>query len=561
MVRLPSISALIAVAAATALLFALWGWTAQADALQLTVSDIAFRVLGGVLLLWFYTDGEGFNYDWRIEVARFATVALFALIATKAVAALLSRELSERSARRAQAHLLILGDHPLALAVAEAASAARQRAVWLTDSTGHAPDLPGVTTVRRSFDRPQLARLAPADARRALVAFVDEVRQLAAARALRDQAPDLPILLNMDDAWLGQRLDELEHLKGVRVVSELAEGVRALHWRRPPFAEAKVLGQERLHALILGFGEAGEAVMADLLLTQGTSFLGKPRLTIVDSRANEIRAGLAQRCPELHLSADVDLIDPGPWVDERLLPRDALSAAASLAPFTAAWVCLSPDRRALSAALALAALARREGWRMGPVHALVRVAGALPPDMPTDLATERASSAGPRVIPFGAVEDFADAVRLFEPEPDQLAAFLHEAYRAAAPAGASGDRPWAELSEEQRDSNRRQLAHLPAKLASIDFDWTAWQAGASIALPNQSDAAVVERLAILEHERWSVERRLRGWRFGLQRDPLRRTHPGLAPWSSAPSDSQAFDRALVRASLEVFVAECDALRR
>ncbi len=562
MARLPSATLLIALAAALAVGFALWGWSAQAEALKLTVPDILFRALGGVLLLWFYPDAAGANHDWRIEVARFATIALFALIATKAVAALLQRQLAERAARRASGHLLILGDHPLARAAAEAASAAGQRAVWLTDRTDiPLPMLPRVTTVRRRFDPAQLARLAPADARRALVAFADEVRQLAAARAVREQAPALPILLNMDDAWLGERLDELEHLKGVRVVSELAEGVRAMHWRRPPFAVAQALGQARLHALILGFGDAGEAVMADLLLTQRTSFLGPPRITIVDPRADEIRAGLAQRCPDLDHSAEIDCIDPGPWSDERLLPRAALSAAASIAPFTAAWVCLAPDRRALGGALALAALARREGWRMGPVHALVRVPGALPPEPAPDLAALLADPAGPRIVPFGAVEDFAEAVRLFEPDPDVLATRLHEAYRAAAPAGAIAARPWSELSEEARDSNRRQLAHLPAKLASVGVDWQAWLRGAPLVLPDlDGQPDLLDRLAELEHERWSVERRLRGWRAGPVRDAARRTHPGLAPWRAAPEAARALDRALVRAALDGFARAGHALR-
>jgi hypothetical protein len=269
----------------------------------------------------------------------------------------------------------------------------------------------------------------------------------------------------------------------------------------------------------VGFGEAGEAVMADLLQTQAL-------------------------------------------VNGVTLPRAALCAAASVTPFTSAWVCVAPDRRALGSALALAALARREGWRMGPVHALVRVAGALPPDTSPDPAVEVADPTGPRVLPFGAVEDFARAVRLFEPNAEALAGFLHDAYRAAAPAGASGDRPWSELSEEQRDSNRRQIAHLPAKLASLGVDWSAWLAGAPAQLPDlAAHPDLLDRVAGLEHERWCAERRLRGWRHGPVRDAARRTHPGLAPWTSAPPDSQGFDRALARASLEAFAAAGDALRR
>jgi hypothetical protein len=113
------------------------------------------------------------------------------------------------------------------------------------------------------------------------------------------------------------------------------------------------------------------------------------------------------------------------------------------------------------------------------------------------------------------------------------------------------------LSEEHRESNRRLVTHLPAKLASAGFDLENWLTdhpslaanGRRLDAPDfAADPDLLERLAILEHDRWMIERRLGGWRPGPARDNLRRIHPDLKPYDDLTEHSKQYDREIILAA-------------
>jgi hypothetical protein len=104
--------------------------------------------------------------------------------------------------------------------------------------------------------------------------------------------------------------------------------------------------------------------------------------------------------------------------------------------------------------------------------------------------------------------------------------------------------PWEELSEEFRESCRRQADHIGTKLEAVGCgiglltDWAA-------ELLAFTDAEV-ERMARMEHERWMDERRRQRWRYGEVRDLERRTNPHLVPWQDLPEPMKEVNRAMVR---------------
>ncbi|MGL4543389.1 MAG: RyR domain-containing protein, partial [Polymorphobacter sp.] len=395
-----------------------------------------------------------------------------------------------------------------------------------------------------------------ARARQCLVAFADEARLIAAVRDLRQAARRVPVVMNCADPWFAERMDELENISGVRIVSEAQLALRALHWSHPPFLAAKALGQKRIHAVMLGFGRGGEAAMTDLLLSSLVTFLGKPRLTIIDPRALEIEASLALRCPDLRGSVDIVLIDPGFSYDSRIVPRAALAAAHDDVPITLVYVNLENDQRSLAAAISMQSLVRRQGWTIGPIFTRVSAHGALPDQ---GIAGEVGQSAG--LISFGSMYDFAAGIGLFESDPDALPRQFHESYRRGAPEHAAANMPWEDLREEHRESNRRLVMHLPAKLASSGFDLRLWidaqaapgnfdPGGKNLSsVPSfAADPVLLERLAELEHERWMMERRLGGWQPGDKRDNVRRIHPDLRPYADLSEHSKQFDREIIIAA-------------
>ncbi|PZU51286.1 MAG: hypothetical protein DI568_01440 [Sphingomonas sp.] len=469
----------------------------------------------------------------------------------------------------ARPSLLVIGDHPLIDGVVAAAAHRHASVSWISaDSSG--PDSGGTAALRIAGppDAPHArehARQIADSATRAIIAFTDEGRQASAIEALRAEAPGLPITVNYTDGLFTARATG----PGVRIVSQVQLAVRDLHWRNPPALIAQQLGQPRIHALLFGFGRGGNIILTDLLLCSLTGFQQKPLITIIDPRAAEREAALFRRCPELVESADIRFLDPGAVEDARHLPLDLLREAHADAPFTTAHVSIDSDARSLSLARAFHALATRERWRMGPVF--TRLSNSR------DLARLPVRQESAELVGFGANADFAESIGLFDPNSDYLARLFHQAYRRTAKADAPANRPWEELDEEYRESNRRLLVHLPAKLLTAGVDLAAWlrmplprpNDMGGIPLPDlATDPVLMETLSELEHRRWMVDRRLSGWGHGPVRDNEARLHPDLIPYDQLDEYTKELDRAIVREAWETlgsargsgFFAQADALK-
>lgn len=547
--RLFNLAFLLPIIVILAFAFAVWGWLEQAEELGLTIFDAFYRSIGSVTLSTPYDKSGNWNNDWRLNLARMLGAAAFLIAATQAFTRLLSYEISSYFGRFRSNHLLVVGDHPVARGIVQAAVRRRAKVTWIANSDIPPDALPGALIVPRAWDRRLALRYRADQAERSVVAFANEVQQIAAVRDLRAAAPSLPITMNFGDAWFAERMDELENISGVRFVSQVQLSVRDLHWRQPPFLIARRMGHQRLHALIFGFGRGGEAVMTDLLLCCLAGDLGKPMVTIVDPRAAEIRRSLAQRCPALGNSVDYVVIDPGQTADVRVLPMADLAAAEARSPISLAYVSVDDDARAMALAVSLQALFRREGWRAGPIFTRLVNGGALP-DVPDEM--DCIGSAG--LVGFGATQDFSHAIGLFEADTDVMPRMFHEAYRRTAPDDAAANLPWEELAEELRESNRRLLIHLPAKLATAGVDVASWLArtgselrdGQKLPLPDLgSDPDLLEKLAEMEHARWMMERHIGGWQYGPVRNNARRIHPDLKPYAELDEKTRDYDRAVV----------------
>jgi hypothetical protein len=448
-----------------------------------------------------------------------------------------------------QGHLLVIGDHPLADGVVAAAARRNAGVTWISNSP-IGGSIPGALIVPGPWD-PAKASHHAGQAARAIVAFADEDRQLSAVEALRARAPTLPITVNFTDSLFAGRTNAAARLGNVRFVSQVQLAVRDLHWRNPPPLIARTLGHRRIHALLFGFGRGGDCILSDLLLCSLTGFLGKPRITIIDPQAKALREDLLRRCPELEQSADLVFLDPGPVDDPRRIPEAMLVAANAEDPFSFAHVSLDNDVRALALARSVHALANRDHWHMGPVFTRLAGGGSLPRLPVTAEPAE--------LLMFGANADFAEAIGLFDPDTDLIARMFHEAYRRTARPGTPANCPWEDLAEEYRESNRRLLVHLPAKLLTANVDLAAWlrtplpvpnEAG-GIPLPDLSaNPVLMETLAELEHRRWMVDRRLSGWHHAPIRDNDARHHPDLVPYDQLDEYTRELDRAIVREAWE-----------
>ena len=133
---------------------------------------------------------------------------------------------------------------------------------------------------------------------------------------------------------------------------------------------------------------------------------------------------------------------------------------------------------------------------------------------------------------------------------EELAKAIHALYCAKALANGQRPemniamRPWEELPEDLRDSNRAQAADIPNKLNRLGYEL----APSHGLVPAKLQLAVgdVEDLAIREHDRWMNERRRNGWTYGTVRDNSRKHHPLLVPWDQLAEEERDKDRDAVR---------------
>ena len=528
-----------------------WGWLDQTDTLGL--GDAFYRAIGTLLLSDTYQSSALWDGDWRVSAARWLGAVAFVLAAAKAITALLAEEFQRLKARFRRGHLMVVGDDAFAGALAHAALSEGRVVTWLAASEEQAAQRAGrLLVLDGGWSAAQAERYGIRRAASAAIATRDDAEAIAVARQIRRLQPDekaLKVFAAFRAPWLAMRIDDVEGLAGIRLFSRARAAARQAHRRHPPFLIAQKLGHRRIHAVIVGLGQHGEAVLIDAVLSCLTSYLDKPRFTIVDPRADALQSSLALRYPELGDSAELRFVRGAVDATDACLSHAELIGIGADDPVTLVYVCLPDEAASLAVGLAVQALARHHDWTAGPVLARLSTAGVLP------AAPAGVSALAPaQLIGFGDLSQLAADTGVLARDPDGLAKAFHAAYVAAAPQDKVTNVPWEALPEDKRDANRRLVIHIAAKLSSAGVDIEPWlkslddQPGRA-SLPTVQgrplDGSAAERLAMLEHERWMADRRVNGWRHGPQRDDVRRLHPDLVPYDRLNPQSQRFDRLMI----------------
>lgn len=529
-----------------------------------------------VLGLWGWLD-----YGYRFDNALYRSVALFAInneiyrgapgatdlrfligrwtgllslfgAALFALAALLREQAMVALAQLVRRRVVVIGAGEIALKAFESARLAGQASVWIGAPARDAHRLSAFAVPWPAEDHEQAVRTYVGDAERILVAQDDAADSLVLAKAVRAAAPRARITVMLDDAALAEDAAAMIDEPHTRVISAATVSARALHVSHPPFLLARDAGHARVHALIVGFGQAGQAIARDLIVNCRTTYLGLPRITVIDPAARALEGAIRVRAPELDQCAEMVFIEgrigaQGVEPDLDILVR----TVAAGGPITAAYVCRSVDADNLGCAGVLQSLLRLTELGDPPIFTRLRDAHTL-------TRTRNGGGGLDALIPFGDIAAIVAASEFLGAAPDRAARAFSEAYRATLPEAQRDDpsnrsaRPWDELSETFRQATRDAVAHIPAKLASAGVDPALWRGAAGPPrLPPDvrlfQDDAQREALAALEHERWNAQRRLDGWRWAdlPGKDEKRRLHPSLVPYADLTDAVKAYDRALV----------------
>jgi hypothetical protein len=548
---------LIPAAAILTLGLGLWGWSGH----HLPFDEALYR---SVALFDIdsnsYSNGEPLQ-DWRFRVGRWtgAGVIFSSLLA---LAALLHEHLASALARWTKQSVVVIGGTPLALAGFEAARKSSRGTLWLGAAAFGAAGFRDIALAWPQRERARAVREHARNADHVLVADDDDAEALSLARAAREAAPTAQITVLMRDVRLAEDAAATLNEPRTRVLSTAAVSARALAAAHPPFLIAKRLGHPRVHALMIGFGQQGQAIARDLIVNCRTTYLDLPRITVIDPQAKALEGVLRVRAPELDHCADTLFID-GEIGGRAVRPNPAVIARdlAAGGPLTVAYVCLTEDVDALSAAATLQSLLRAMDIDQPPIFVQLRKAQVL------------GDGGGPgldALTAFGELDSVLEASEFLSASPDVAARAFCEAYRASLPAAERDDPgnrsafPWDRLDETWRQANRDAVAHVAAKLASVDIQPDRWRAVAG--MPQLLDGerlfhghSDLELLARLEHERWMAQRRMDGWRNtdAPAKDQQRRLHPSLQGYDALTEQVKEYDRVIVRQTQHAIGGEGD----
>jgi len=156
--------------------------------------------------------------------------------------------------------------------------------------------------------------------------------------------------------------------------------------------------------------------------------------------------------------------------------------------------------------------------------------------LPNDMETARLFVCG--FPPCRALADHREAIAREGHE---------EVYRPEAIRNATKREPnlksWEELLEDLKESNRQQVDHIEEKLRAIGLK--VRYVGKGPIEPIEFSDEQAERLAEMEHGRWTVERLLAGWRLG-EKDVAKKKSPYLVAWSDLPDEIKKYDYDAVR---------------
>lgn len=497
--------------------------------------------------------------DLPLEVARFLGLVVEPLVVVILFLGLFRKSLYRIGAAFKRHHLIVIGDSAFADSLSEAPNTSVIHLRSISDDIHVSHGL-----IRLPFSGIDMRALSWIGAKKAsaiVVAPADDRNAVDVALAARKEYPDTQVCVRARDAWLAESLRNLPGAEFLSAFSEPGLAARFVVRRYPPFLMAKDAGQQRIHALLLGDENWLEALIGEMILTARTLTFGKLMFTALCADPDGLREKLVRRYPEIEAEADIHLLPAG-YLDRNATFAADIARISAVAPVTAVYVLYRDDRHALSAALSFVAQAREAAFPP-PVFA---IDGSQMVQRPPSGSALEAN----HLVLFGTTDDLIAASGFLTKQNGLPERRFHEAYLEIASGDAPACKKWEELPEDYRVSNRRVVAHIPAKLFDAGFDLRSWMGDHDILkslpalAPHEAlygNDAELERLAELEHERWVADRRLSGWRYAETRDNRRKHHTDLKPFDQLTEEKKGYDRQSIVQLQKILTRGSGSLRR
>lgn len=266
-----------------------------------------------------------------------------------------------------------------------------------------------------------------------------------------------------------------------------------------------------------------------------------PRLTLVAEKAQEFKQDHELSCEQSGLPADGEAVeavtDPPSAATLSTLITEMGAAATAV-------IVVDSNLAGVDASLGTRLAARFPGT---PIYAW---------DPNAEVADDRPAVVGQlrtyrltMDVPLGHAQD----------RWERAAELIHNRYAAQSGQATPATRPWSELDEFYRGSNRRQVQNALWMVEKIGgHTWNTFGTPPEPLSPGRLrelpaleklrlmgfDTDVALAMARAEHEDWCRYYRAGGWKFGPVRDDAHRVHDKLVDWDAVQADPDLLNSAL-----------------
>jgi hypothetical protein len=515
---------------------------------------------------------------WQLDIARFVAPAVTGYVIFLFLQELLGESLMLARIRRMRGHSILCGPQDTVGRLVEQIRHETGGKVVIVNSGERRPPSHGRLEVFGDPRQHQVLERAGMDrARELIVVGPDSVLNAEVAIAVhainREKGTAVTCYAEAQDSELFQAVvgqgvgpGEVNRLESFNRHDRTAQ---ALLEQLPPWPPS----DPRSAVLVIGYGSLGQ-VLVDRLVQfwSGDSASGGsiPRLCVLDP---DVPVGVIE-CRYADAKGRVTVStrrgDPS-WlttIGDLLVP----AADGTQSVPGRVYVCLDDDAVGIAVGdMALRLLAAHETTIVVAVpHSSVLGQAAAGTDLDTEASDRRREDEpfGPtairtigsaRLVLVSVVRTVYTIAAMRTGMNEQLAKAIHETYlRHAIDRGDSVEynesvRPWEQLPDHLKDSNREQAWDIGRKLAMVGLTAIPRRSsngGGGVSLTDKD----VEKLAKAEHRRWMNERMAKGWRHGPVRDNDRKLHPDLVDWEYLSEESRDKDRSAVRAIPEHLTA-------
>jgi hypothetical protein len=548
---------------------------------ELPFSEALYRTLSAVSM-W----DEYFNASEPMrEVVRYAALAAPVVGLLFAFSGQLGRSLARIFNLGAARHVVIAGDSPAALSLAQDCRRRKDSVILIADDLASETALglrrKGVIVLEGDATHPETLRTARAHHAAHVVAFeADDTANLqieAAVRRLVGDArrkPPIGVHVATRSAMLLKEAREMRSAqmrKGKTAappidpkpfsLEEMAARALIQKESQTMLSLAQQLGQDRVHIVFFGFDAAAEAVAERVLMSLWSAHFEAPRLTVLAPNPEAAEAGFRARHREAFAypeawSADIAFM-PFDWnaasISGELLDRieEARGKPTAIVVSTGA----DPGNIHLSIALKRACNHRLR-WP-APIYMHETSQSEFSQQYAKGDDTPELDA---YLQAFGAHQQNATRARIIDGSLDQGAAVAHEHYNKGLGKRdamsmrelQSAMKDWGDVLETYRAANR---AVSDAAMTKVwDAGWRPAAKGEKGDTAPAVPAELLEKMARREHDRWMAERLMSGWRPtapGEKRNNDLMAHDKIVGWDGLSEDDRNNDRVQVRAAMDV----------